>query len=348
MSVLARIFSRRIITAIPQPEEPVRARVKLGKCKIDEFELGTILGTGSFGRVYLASRKASKEVFAIKVLSKALIINQKQISHLKSEKEILQKIDFPFIVNLVGYSQDSNYVYLIMDYVCGGEFFTYLRNMRSFDEDTARFYAAQVLVIFEYLHSMDIIYRDLKPENILLDDKGNIKLADFGFAKKIDRRTYTLCGTPDYLAPEIILGKGHGKPVDWWAFGVLIYEMMAGCAPFYDNDPMATYQKILSGKLVFPASFSRSAKDLIRKLLTAELSKRLGCLKGGVDDIKNHSWFANVNWENIMKRRESPPIRPKTEGPDDTSNFEDYSNLEPLKEDELVLTKEEENLFRDL
>ncbi|KAI5076604.1 hypothetical protein GOP47_0008669 [Adiantum capillus-veneris] len=348
MSVIARIFTRRIITTTPQHEELITPKVKLGRCRIEDFEMGRVIGTGSFGRVYLAHKKANGQVFATKALSKACIINQRQLDHVKSEKELLQKIEFPFIVNLVGYSQDTTHVYLVMDYVCGGEFFSYLRKMKKFDEETARFYAAQVLLTFEHLHKMDIVYRDLKPENLLLDDKGNIKLADFGFAKKIDKRTYTVCGTPDYLAPEVIIGKGHGKAVDWWAFGVLIYEMISGYAPFYDNDPMGTYQKILAGKLVFPPHFSRSAKDLIRKLLTADLSKRLGCLKGGADDIKNHSWFANVDWDNVLKKRESPPIRPKVAGPDDTSNFEDYSSLEPLKDEELILTKEEQDLFRDI
>ncbi|KAJ7298957.1 hypothetical protein O6H91_Y348800 [Diphasiastrum complanatum] len=270
-----------------------------------------------------------------------------RVAHVLAEKSILQKIDFPFIVNLFGYCQDDKCVHLIMEYVCGGEFFTHLRHKGRFDEETSRFYAAQVLLAFEYIHSMDIIYRDLKPENLLLDDKGNIKIADFGFAKKIDRRTYTLCGTPDYLAPEIILNKGHGKPVDWWAFGVLIYEMLAGFPPFYDDDAVGTYQKILSGKLQFPGHFSRSAKDLLRRLLTADLTKRIGCLKDGVDEIKNHTWFSTIKWDNLILKQELPPIRPKVSGPDDTSNFEDYSKTEPLQH-EFTLTPEEQKLFNEL
>lgn len=199
----------------------------------------------------------------------------KQVAHVKAEKNILQKVDFPFIVNLLGYCQDDKCVYLILEYISGGDFFGHLRSREKLDESTARFYAAQVLLSFEYLHSMDIIYRDLKPENLLLDEKGNLKIADFGFAKKIEHRTFTLCGTPDYLAPEIILAKGHGKAVDWWTLGVLIYEMLAGIAPFADDDASAIYQKILEGKLTFPRHFSRSAKDLIRKLLTADLTKRV-------------------------------------------------------------------------
>ena len=208
------------------------------------------------------------------MLSKSQILKTKQVTHIKAEKEILMAVSHPFIVSLYGSSQDQECLYFILEYVVGGEFFTHLRSQGRFSEDTSRFYASEILLTFEYLHGLDIIYRDLKPENLLLDKTGHIKITDFGFAKKIDHRTYTLCGTPDYLAPEIILNKGHGKPVDWWAMGVLIYEMMAGYPPFYDEDPMGTYQKILHGKLEFASHFSRGARDLVKKLLQADLTKR--------------------------------------------------------------------------
>ena len=155
--------------------------------------------------------------------------------------------------------------------------------------------------MFEYLHSKNIIYRDLKPENILIDRQGYLKLTDFGFAKICEGRTYTLCGTPEYLAPEILLNKGHGKPVDWWTFGVLLYEMLAGIDPFNDEDPMLIYQKILKGKVRFPSSFNSNAKSLVKHLLEHDLSKRYGNLKGGVNDIKNHRFFKNVDWNALLK-----------------------------------------------
>lgn len=151
--------------------------------------------------------------------------------------------------------------------------------------------------MFEYLHAKNIVYRDLKPENLLIGADGYLKLTDFGFAKFIDNRTYTLCGTPEYLAPEILLNKGHGKPVDWWCLGILVYEMLAGIDPFNDEDPMAIYQKILKGKVKFPRNFDKKAKSLVKHLLVADLTKRYGNLKGGANDIKMHEWFKMMDWE---------------------------------------------------
>ncbi|KAG0587224.1 hypothetical protein KC19_2G149700 [Ceratodon purpureus] len=330
-------------TADAAPEK----KVWLENCKFTDFKLGPILGTGSFGRVHLAHHVPTGQICATKSLSKASIVKTKQVLHVKQEKSILARISHPFVVNLLGFCQDDQCVHLVIEYVCGGEFFTYLRSTGRFDEQTTRFYASQVLCAFEYLHNMDIIYRDLKPENLLLDEKGNIKVTDFGFAKQIDRRTYTLCGTPDYLAPEIILNKGHGKPVDWWTFGVLIYEMLAGYPPFYDDDAVGTYQKILSGKVQFPGHFSRSAKDLLRRLLVADLTKRIGCLKGGVKDIKTHDWFKTVDWDSVVRKKDTPPIRPKVSSKDDTSCFDDYSKLGPMKH-EFVLSADDQLLFKDL
>lgn len=182
---------------------------------------------------------------------------------------------------MAGMTQDSKFLYIGMEYVAGGELFTYLRRVVRFPKLQAAVYLAQVVLIFEHLHSKNVVYRDLKPENLLIDQEGYLKLTDFGFAKIVENRTYTLCGTPEYIAPEIILNKGHGKGVDWWTTGILLYEMLAGIDPFNDSDPMMIYQNIIKGNIRFPRTFDKDGRSLVRHLLVADLSKRYGNLKNG-------------------------------------------------------------------
>ncbi|XP_017966167.1 cAMP-dependent protein kinase catalytic subunit 3, partial [Drosophila navojoa] len=192
---------------------------------------------------------------------------------------------------------------MIFDYVCGGELFTYLRRAGKFSSQTSNFFAAEIVSALEYLHSLQIIYRDLKPENLLINRDGHIKITDFGFAKKLRDRTWTLCGTPEYIAPEIIQSKGHNKAVDWWALGVLIYEMLVGYPPFYDEQPFGIYEKILSGKIEWERHMDPIAKDLIKKLLVNDRTKRLGNMKNGADDVKRHRWFKNINWNDVYNKK---------------------------------------------
>mmetsp|Transcript_6141 Transcript_6141/g.13555 ORF Transcript_6141/g.13555 Transcript_6141/m.13555 type:complete len:324 (-) Transcript_6141:167-1138(-) len=288
------------------------------------LEIKDTLGTGSFGRVRLVKVLSDGKFFALKILKKSEVIYLKQVEHVKTEKKILDEIEHPYIVNMCGSFMDDKNLYLLLEYIIGGEFFSHLRKAGRFPNDTSVFYSGQVALVFEYLHGLSILYRDLKPENLLLDSQGHCKVTDFGFAKKVEYRTWTLCGTPEYLAPEIILSKGHGKAVDWWALGILMYEMLAGYPPFYDEDPLGIYQKILEGKIKFPWHFDRHSKDLIKKLLTADLTKRLGNLKAGADDVKKHKWFTNLQWDALYKREVSAPIKPETNGGDDTTNFEKY------------------------
>lgn len=219
---------------------------------------------------------------------------------------------------------DRRYLYLYLDYIQGGELFNYLRSIGNLNNDETKFYAGQVALMFEYLHSKEVIYRDLKPENLLIDKKGYLKLTDFGFAKHIDGPTYTLCGTPEYLAPEILLQKGHGKPVDWWCLGILIYEMLVGIDPFSDDDPMTVYQNILKGKIKFPRNFPKDAKSLVKHLLVSDLTKRYGNLKRGVSDIKEHRWFGGFDWQGLFDKKKQPPYIPEVLGEGDASNYSNF------------------------
>jgi len=217
-------------------------------------------------------------------------------------------------------------LYFLMEPCLGGELFTILRRRRLFPESTARFYAAHVVLAFEYMHSKQTVYRDLKPENLLLDNKGYLKLTDFGFAKqlKTQQQTWTLCGTPEYLSPEIVAGKGHGLGVDWWTLGILIYEMLASYTPFYHEDHMKMYQRITRGEVRYPSHFSAEAKDLVSQLLVVQPTKRLGVVKGGAQLVKDHPWFRGFNWSALLKRKLKAPIIPKVKSKTDTSNFDEF------------------------
>jgi protein kinase A len=308
----------------------VGKKIDVTKAKLSDYELLATVGTGSFGRVRLCLHKSTNTYMAIKILKKQKIIELKQVDHMVNEKRILEDISHPFVVNCTAAFQDKHTLYLTMDYVAGGEFFTRLRSQNTFSNDTARFYAASVVLIFQYLHSKGVVYRDLKPENLLICTKGYLKLTDFGFAKVVDVRTWTLCGTPEYIAPEILLNKSHSKPVDWWALGILIYEMLAGFPPFCDNDPMVIYEKILKGTVRFPSkNFCPEVKDLIQKLLTADITKRLGNLAQGVEDIRNHAWFKSLNWSDLYNYKLPSPWIPTVKGPGDTTLFDKYPDSPP-------------------
>ncbi|EPQ30243.1 uncharacterized protein PFL1_02359 [Pseudozyma flocculosa PF-1] len=300
--------------------------------RLQDFEVLETLGTGTFGRVLLVRLKSKETTdpsayFALKVLSKSEVVRLKQVEHTNSERAILHKVRHPFLVNLITTFQDSKNCYMLMDYVIGGEVFSYLRRAGRFSVDVTRFYISTIVLAIEYLHDRNIIYRDLKPENLLLDDQGYTKITDFGFAKEVEDRTWTLCGTPEYLAPEIIQSKGHGKAVDWWALGILLFEMLAGYPPFYDNQPFGVYEKILQGNIVFPAHIDEVSRDLIRSLLTADRTRRLGNLRGGAQDVKNHFWFHGVDWDQLAARNIRPPIVPFNTQAGDTSNFSKYERV---------------------
>ncbi|KAF2672994.1 Pkinase-domain-containing protein [Microthyrium microscopicum] len=312
----------------------------------DDFTLLKTLGTGTFARVWLAklahAEPAEEErVYALKVLRKVDVIRLKQVEHVRNERNVLAKVaGHPFITTMVASFQDYDSLYMLLDYCPGGEVFSYLRRARRFNEPTSQFYAAEICLILEFLHEHEgIAYRDLKPENILIDADGHLKLVDFGFAKKIDsRETYTLCGTPEYLAPEVIRNTGHGTAVDWWAFGILIYEFLVGQPPFWDQNPMRIYEQIVEGNIRFPSAMTPDARSLISGLCTVDVSKRLGNISGGAATVKFHPWFRNIDWDALYHRKSKGPIIPHLRGPADTRNFDDYepeAKNRPAYSDEL-------------
>ncbi|CAM4725505.1 unnamed protein product [Leuciscus chuanchicus] len=307
---------------------------------LSDFNIIDTLGVGGFGRVELVQLKSDEvKTFAMKILKKRHIVDTRQQEHIRSEKLIMQEAHSDFIVRLYRTFKDSKYLYMLMEACLGGELWTILRDRGNFDDSTTRFYTACVVEAFAYLHSKGIIYRDLKPENLILDHRGYAKLVDFGFAKKIGfgKKTWTFCGTPEYVAPEIILNKGHDISADYWSLGILMYELLTGSPPFSGPDPMKTYNIILRGidMIEFPKKITKNAANLIKKLCRDTPSERLGNLKNGVKDIQKHKWFEGFNWDGLRKGTLTPPIIPNLTSSTDTSNFDSFpeDNEDPPPDD---------------
>mmetsp|Transcript_1439 Transcript_1439/g.2042 ORF Transcript_1439/g.2042 Transcript_1439/m.2042 type:complete len:768 (+) Transcript_1439:80-2383(+) len=303
-----------------EPLSPSESKEQsIQKLTMEDLKIIGRLGNGAFGLVRLVDYNG--ETYALKAVSKQKVVRSKQESHILNEKRVLMSVRHPFVTRLHATFQDDRCVYFMLEPCLGGELFTILRTKTSFNEKTSQFYAATVIEIFDYLQRRNIVYRDLKPENLLLDSRGFLKMTDFGFAKVIHGKTYTLCGTPDYLAPEIVVGKGHGKAVDWWTLGVLIYEMIAGYPPFYASKPMKTYAKILHAHVKYPTHFSNGAVDIIRRLLNRKPSERFGVTHGGPGLVRQHKWFKHFDFVSLMQEKLKPPIQPTVKSPKDIGNF---------------------------
>jgi serine/threonine protein kinase len=292
----------------------------------NQFEVIRTIGVGSFSHVDLCIHVPSQTVCVLKCMSKQKLIELAQIEHIQHERALIELVQHPNVVRFYGSFQDSCNVYIMMEYIPGGEVFSHLRTMGQFDLNTVRFYGAEILLVFQSIHQKGIVYRDLKPENLLFAQDGHIKFIDFGFAKRIEDRTYTLCGTPEYLAPEIIRGEGSSFASDWWSYGVLLYEMLVGETPFMDPNEDRMYQLVCHGDFSFPIGIDEVTQDLIRGLLEVDTAKRLGCAAQGPDEIKAHPWFYGIEWDKVYDHRYQAPLLPFVEDPLDTKNYARYDD----------------------
>ena len=310
---------------------------------LEDFKQLKILGQGSFGKVVLVKNENNNKLYAMKILDKKYIVKKNQVSHTRTERAMLEKLKHPFIVRLNYAFQDSKRLYFLTEFLQGGELFFHLRRNSGYKEKAVRFYMCQILLALEYMHNNNYIYRDLKPENILIDKEGNIKLTDFGLSKIMppdEKTTYTMCGTAEYLAPEILFGKGYDKTCDWFSFGVVLFEMFCGYHPFKSKgqkiDP-----NIYLRKTYIPDKVGKTARDLIEKLFVSNPKKRLGYKSS--DEVKNHPFFKGIDFDKVLRKEYKPPFIPNLKDDTDLRYFDE--NYTQLKVDNEKQAEEEEDEF---
>uniref|UniRef100_A0A8B9JW36 non-specific serine/threonine protein kinase n=1 Tax=Astyanax mexicanus TaxID=7994 RepID=A0A8B9JW36_ASTMX len=314
---------------VPVKEISITHHVKEGSEKADprQFELRKVLGQGSFGKVFLVKKVTGPDagqLYAMKVLKKATLKVRDRV-RTKMERDILVEVNHPFIVKLHYAFQTEGKLYLILDFLRGGDLFTRLSKEVMFTEEDVKFYLAELALALDHLHGLGIIYRDLKPENILLDEEGHIKLTDFGLSKESidhENKAYSFCGTVEYMAPEVVNRRGHTHSADWWSYGVLMFEMLTGTLPFQGKDRKETMTMILKAKLGMPQFLSAEAQSLLRNLFKRNPSNRLGAGPDGVEEIKRHQFYASIDWNKLFRREIHPPFKPASGRPDDTFYFD--------------------------
>ena len=304
------------------------------KLSFHDFEKLKVLGKGSFGEVLLVKLKANNKYYAMKILVKKQVKLRHQEIHTKAERDLMVRINCPFIVNIKFAFQDTYKLYIITEFMQGGEMFFHLHKERRFSNEKTRFYIIEIILAIEFLHENKMLYRDLKPENIMVDSTGHIKLTDFGLSKMINKqkeKAFTICGTPQYLAPEILSDDGYDDSVDWWSLGCVMFEMLVGKAPF--KIPKGAYLSadLYKKKITIPEFVTPEAKDLISLLLIPNPKKRLGYGPDGVKKIKDHPYFEGVNWEDAWNRKLQPPFVPNLEGETDLKYFDKMFTNEKIE-----------------
>ena len=312
-------------------------KIDLNEYKIEKKILKTYLGF-----IYICRNKQTNKIYFMKIFKKANLLSNKNTEHVTNEYVNLSNIFHPFIIELKGIHNTNpvtlNFLY---EYIPGGNLNNLLKTQKRFSLKSAKFYLASVITAFDYLHKKNIIYRDLRPQNILICRNGYIKLAEFGLSKKMENEiTFTMCGSPEYYSPEMIRKSGYNKSHDFWSLGIFLYEMLIGCTPFLDSDPLKIYQKINQGKILFPKNIEKNAKFIIRHFLNLDPHKRLGCTKNGIADIVDDPFFKEFNWKGLLYKNLEAPFIPEVNGNLDTSN---YKKIEDKNENE----NEDENIEVD-
>ena len=308
---------------------------------LEDFSQLKVLGRGSFGKVVLVRLEKSKKLYAMKILKKELVIKRKQVNHTMTERSLLEKLNHTFIVKLFYAFQDKTKLYFITEFMQGGELFFHLRRNSQYKEKSVKFYMSEILLAIDYMHKNNFIYRDLKPENILIDKLGHIKLTDFGLSKLLDeeeQKTYTLCGTPEYLAPEIIFEKGYDKTCDWFSFGVVMFEMLCGFHPFKQKKGKFNPQ-IYKMKIKIPENIGKNAKDLIEKLLNSNPRERIGY--NSSEEIMKHDFFKDIDFDKVLKKNYKPPFIPKLDNEEDLRYFDKgftEENVESFPDKKLIVS----------
>lgn len=323
----------------PMKQPPAESAAQQGmgrRIGLEHFNFLAVLGKGNFGKVMLAETKATKKLYAIKVLKKEFIIENDEVESTKSEKRVFliaNKERHPFLLNLHACFQTETRVYFVMEYISGGDLMLHIQR-GQFGSKRAQFYAAEVCLALKYFHENGVIYRDLKLDNILLALDGHIKIADYGLCKEemyYGSTTSTFCGTPEFMAPEILLDKKYGRAVDWWAFGVLIYQMLLQQSPFRGEDEDEIYDAILADEPLYPIHMPRDSVSILQKLLMREPELRLGSGPTDAQEIMSHAFFRNINWDDFRDKRVAPPFKPEIKNATDTSNFDsEFTSVTPV------------------
>ncbi|XP_064417308.1 protein kinase C theta type [Latimeria chalumnae] len=337
-------------------DAPIEVQPK-GECEkeqlrftIDDFILHKMLGKGSFGKVFLAELKETNQFFAVKALKKDVVLMDDDVECTMVEKRVLSLAwEHAFLTHLYCTFQTKENLFFVMEYLNGGDLMFHIQNCQRFDVSRATFYAAEIVCGLQFLHSKGIVYRDLKLDNVLLDKDGHIKIADFGMCKENmsgDARTSTFCGTPDYIAPEILLGQKYSVSVDWWSFGVLLYEMLIGQSPFHGSDEEELFQSIRMDDPYYPRWLGKDGRDILVKLFVREPERRLG-VKG---NIRQQAFFREINWQALENREVEPPFKPRVKSPSDCSNFDkEFLNEKPRLScaDRTLINSMDQNMFNN-